>query len=288
MVAEVLAGLRCRPGGFYIDGTVGLGGHAAAILTAAAPDGRLLGLDRDPTALEASAIRLAPFAPRWCLRHACYSEIGHILTDLNWGRPDGILLDLGLSSAQLAHSGRGFSFQGDEPLDMRFDPYSPGPTAADLINQAPEAELARIFREYGEERFARRIARRLVQLRQRQPLRTTAELVAAIRSVVPSKPQRLHPATRVFQALRLAVNRELERLKAFLPQAVEVLAPGGRLVIISYHSLEDRLVKQHFLAAEQAGLLRRLTKKPLVPRPEELQSNPRARSAKLRVGEKTS
>lgn len=286
MVAEVLAGLHCRPGGFYVDGTVGLGGHAVAILEASAPDGRLLGLDRDPAALEASAARLAPFASRWVLRQACYSEISRVLAELQWGPPAGILLDLGLSSAQLASSGRGFSFLRDEPLDMRFDPHSPGPTAAELVNRASETELIRIFRDYGEERYARRIARRLVQLRQRQPIVTSGQLAEAVRSAVPPQPARIHPATRVFQALRLAVNQELERLAAFLPRALAVLAPGGRLVIISYHSLEDRLVKQFLLTAERAGTMRRITRKPLLPQPEEVQQNPRARSAKLRIGEK--
>lgn len=269
-----------------MDGTIGLGGHAVAILEASAPDGRLLGLDRDPAALAASAARLAPFASRWVLRQACYSEISQVLAELHWGRPVGILLDLGLSSAQLASSGRGFSFRQDEPLDMRFDPHSPGPTAAELVNRASEAELIRIFRDYGEERYARRIARRLVQLRQRQPIMTSGQLAEAVRSAVPPRPARLHPATRVFQALRLAVNQELERLAAFLPRALEALLPGGRLVIISYHSLEDRVVKQFLMTAEQAGLMRRITKKPLLPQPEEVRRNPRARSAKLRIGEK--
>lgn len=269
-----------------MDGTIGLGGHAVAILEASAPDGRLLGLDRDPAALAASAARLAPFASRWVLRQACYSEISQVLAELDWGRPVGILLDLGLSSAQLASSGRGFSFMQDEPLDMRFDPHSPGPTAAELVNRASEAELIRIFRDYGEERYARRIARRLVQLRQRQPIMTSGQLAEAVRSAVPPRPARLHPATRVFQALRLAVNQELERLAAFLPRALEALLPGGRLVIISYHSLEDRVVKQFLMTAEQAGLMRRITKKPLLPQPEEVRRNPRARSAKLRIGEK--
>ena len=288
MVAEVLAGLQCRPGGFYLDGTVGLGGHAAALLAASSPDGQLVGLDRDPEALAAAAARLAPFTSRWRLIQACYSNLAELLAVHQLPAPDGILLDLGLSSAQLEASGRGFSFLRDEPLDMRFDPQDPGPTAADLINRASEAELARIFWEYGEERWARRLARRLVQIRQRRPLTTTGQLVAVIKEVIPPGPARIHPATRVFQALRLAVNRELDRLAAFLPQAISVLAPGGRLAIITYHSLEDRLVKQAMLAAEAAGNWRRVTKKPVRPSPEEVRANPRARSAKLRVGEKVS
>lgn len=288
MVAEVLAGLQCRPGGLYLDGTVGLGGHAAAILAASAPDGQLVGLDRDPEALALAATRLAPFQSRWRLWQACYSEVTALWAAQQLPPPAGILLDLGLSSAQLAASGRGFSFQRDEPLDMRFDPGSSEPTAADLLNQASEAELARIFQEYGEERHARRLARRLVQVRQRRPVTTTAQLVAIIKEVIPRGAGRIHPATRVFQALRLAVNRELDRLAAFLPQAMALLAPGGRLVIITYHSLEDRLVKQALLAAERFGTWRRITKKPVRPSPEEVRANPRARSAKLRVGEKGS
>ncbi len=202
----------------------------------------------------------------------------------------GILLDLGLSTEQLKVSGRGFSFGGDETLDMRMNPDAQTMTAADLLNTTTEAELSRLFWELGEERWARRIARRVVQVRRHTPLATTAQLVDLIRQVVPAKAAfgRIHPATRIFQALRIAVNQELENLSDFIPQAITALEPQGRLVIISYHSLEDRIVKRAFLHAEKAGRVHRVTKKPLVPQKEEIQRNPSARSAKLRIAVKVS
>jgi 16S rRNA (cytosine1402-N4)-methyltransferase len=201
----------------------------------------------------------------------------------------GILLDLGLSSYQLQQSHRGFSFMGDEPLDMRFNPESGAQTAAQLLNHATPAALEQIFRDYGEEPRARRIARLVVQARRQAPFRTTRQLVTVIQQAQGPGGRRgkINPATRVFQALRIAVNRELEQLAAFLDQAMGWLLPGGRLVVISYHSLEDRQVKQRLAALEKAGVMRRLTKKPLTPTPEEVRSNPRSRSAKLRVAEKT-
>jgi len=283
MVTEVLAGLSCRPDGVYVDGTLGLGGHAEAILVASSPSGRLVGLDQDRAALHKAAQRLHPFGSRALLIHSCYSHLAEVLAELQIGSVAGILLDLGISTDQLQVSGRGFSFGGEEPLDMRMNPDAQEITAADLLNEKPEAELNRLFRELGEERWARRIARRVVQVRQQIPLRTTAQLVELIRQAVPVPSRRIHPATRVFQALRLAVNQELEKLAAFIPQAIAALEPQGRLVIIAYHSLEDRIVKQAFIRAEQNGLLKRVHKKPLVPQPEEVKRNPSARSAKLRV-----
>jgi 16S rRNA (cytosine1402-N4)-methyltransferase len=200
----------------------------------------------------------------------------------------GILLDLGLSTEQLKISGRGFSFGGDETLDMRMNPDAQTMTAADLLNTKPEADLNRLFWELGEERWARRIARRVVQVRQQTPITTTTQLVDLIKRVVPAKTafRRIHPATRVFQALRIAVNQELEKLSSFIPQAIKVLEPQGRLVIIAYHSLEDRIVKRAFIQAEKAGYLQRVSKKPLIPQEEEVHRNPSARSAKLRVAAK--
>ncbi|MHB8069435.1 MAG: 16S rRNA (cytosine(1402)-N(4))-methyltransferase RsmH [Desulfobaccales bacterium] len=288
MVEEVLVGLNCRPDRVYVDGTVGEGGHATAILDRCAPDGRLWGLDQDPVVLEAAAARLAPFTSRFHLFHSSYAQLGEILEEEGVPAVAGILLDLGLSLHQLQRSGRGFSFQGDEPLDMRFNPLGPGRTAADLLNSATPAVLEKIFKEYGEEPRARRFARLVVAARRQQPFRFTQQLVTLVQQAQGPGRRRgeRHPATRVFQALRIAVNRELEELAVFLGEAPAWLEPGGRLVVISYHSLEDRLVKQRLLAWEKAGLMRRLTKKPLTPTAEEVRRNPRARSAKLRVAEK--
>lgn len=288
MVTEVLVGLDCRPGRVYVDGTVGAGGHATAILNRTAPDGKLWGLDQDPVILQLAADRLAPFTSRFRLFHRSYAQLGDILEEAGEPAVAGILLDLGLSLHQLQRSGRGFSFQGDEPLDMRFNPEKPGKTAADILNSATPAALEKIFAEYGEEPRARRITRLVVEARRQHPFRSTQQLVTLLKQA--QGPGRWrgerHPATRVFQALRIAVNRELEELALFLGEAPAWLAPGGRLVVISYHSLEDRMVKQQLRAWEQAGLMRRVTRKPLVPTAAEVQHNPRARSAKLRVAEK--
>jgi 16S rRNA (cytosine1402-N4)-methyltransferase len=288
MVMEVLVGLSCRPGRLYVDGTVGEGGHAKAILDRTAQDGELWGLDRDPVVLQAAANRLAPYTSRFRLFHCSYVQLGEILKETGRTQVAGILLDLGLSSYSLTGSGRGFSFLTDEPLDMRFNPEEETPTAAQLLNTAPQGELEMIFREYGEEPRARRLARLVVQARRKTPCKTTQQLVEVVqRALGPGgRGGRIHPATRAFQALRIAVNRELDHLDAFLSLAPAWLEPGGRLVVISYHSLEDRLVKQHFLAGERAGVLRRLSRKPQRATPEEVRRNPRARSAKLRVVER--
>jgi 16S rRNA (cytosine1402-N4)-methyltransferase len=287
MVEEVLVGLNCRSGRLYVDGTVGEGGHAAAILERCGPEGELWGLDRDPEALRAANVRLARHTSKFQLFHRSYAQLGQLLHP---GRRTaaGILLDLGLSSFQLQASQRGFSFTGDEILDMRFNPEELGPTAATLLNRSSQTELAHLFREYGEEPRAKYIARLVVEQRRRHPFRTTRQLVNLLEQALGpgGRRGRLHPATRVFQALRIAVNRELAELTAFLEEAPAWLEPGGRLVVIAYHSLEDRLVKHRFLAWERAGLMTRLTRKPLTPAVAEVQANPRARSAKLRIAEK--
>jgi 16S rRNA (cytosine1402-N4)-methyltransferase len=288
MVGEVLVGLNCRSGRLYVDGTVGEGGHAAAILDRIGPEGELWGLDRDPNALKAAAARLAHHTSKFQLFQSSYAQLGELLEAARLPGVAGILLDLGLSSLQLQESRRGFSFAGDEPLDMRFNPEEPGPTAATWLNRSLETELERIFREYGEEHRARRIARLVVQERRRRPFQTTRQLVKLLEEAQGpgGRRGRLHPATRVFQALRIAVNQELDELTAFLTHAPAWLEPGGRLVVISYHSLEDRLVKQGMAGWERSGVMARLTRKPLVPSAAEVQANPRARSAKLRIAEK--
>ena len=288
MVKEVLVGLNCRPGRLYVDGTVGEGGHAAAILDSTRPDGRLWGLDRDPGVLQTAAARLAHHTSRFQLFHRSYRQLGELLEEARLPGVAGILLDLGLSSQQLQASQRGFSFMGDEPLDMRFNPDNGGQTAAHLLNRTPQAALEKIFWEYGDEPRARRLARFIVQARRRRSFQTTQQLVDVIKQAMgPGWCRgRLHPATRVFQALRIAVNRELEELSDFLEWAPGWLVEGGRLVIIAYHSLEDRLVKEKMAAWDRGGVMARLTRKPQTPTPEEVARNPRARSAKMRVAEK--
>jgi 16S rRNA (cytosine1402-N4)-methyltransferase len=288
MVREVLAGLVVRPDRLYVDGTLGEGGHAVAILSRITGVGELWGFDRDPEVLQTAATRLAPFTSHFRLFHNSYGQVGRILEEAGRRGAAGILLDLGLSSFSLQLSGRGFSFQRDEPLDMRFNPQGDNPTAAQLLNSLPQKELERIFREYGDDPRARVLARRVCEARRQRPWRTTGQLAALALQALGQRSARgrVHPATRVFQALRIAVNRELEELEKFLDGASDWLEPEGRLVIISYHSLEDRLVKQRFLAWDKAGVMRRLTKKPLTPSADEVRQNPRARSAKLRLAEK--
>lgn len=290
---EVLEWLPLSPAGRYIDGTVGAGGHAWSILEASSPDGQLLGLDADPKALEIARERLAEFGERAILAHANFDTLETVALAHGFEAVDGILLDLGLSSMQLADATRGFSFRTEGPLDMRFDPRQ-SRTAADLVNTLPADELADILWRYGEERYSRRIARAIVAQR---PLETTQELVAVIEQAVPAR-GRVHPATRTFQALRIATNDELGALERVLPQAVQILKPGGRLLVISFHSLEDRIVKHNFREAEQECIcppelpvcgcdheptLNVLTKKPITPSAEEIEHNPRSRSAKMRV-----
>ncbi len=298
LVNEVVAGLRVAPGGRYIDATVGSGGHAGEILTASAPDGCLLGLDRDPAALEAASKRLTGFEGRSELAQASFADLRDVAEARGFVLVDGILFDLGLSSLQLADGERGFSFMADGPLDMRFDPASGGTTAADLVNTLSQEALADILYRYGEERQSRRIAAAIIEAR---PIETTRELVAVIEGAVGRRRGRLHPATLTFQALRIAVNEELEALKAALPQAVGLLKPGGRLVVIAFHSLEDRIVKRFMrresrdcicppklpiCTCEHEASLRVITGKPIRPTVEEVAENPRSRSARLRIAER--
>ncbi|MDX1992243.1 MAG: 16S rRNA (cytosine(1402)-N(4))-methyltransferase RsmH [bacterium] len=281
-----------------IDGTLGAGGHAAALLQAGA--GALLGLDLDPSALALARERLAPYGDRAHCVHASYLEMQKEAANLGWGQVDAILLDLGVSSMQLDRAERGFAFMQDGPLDMRFDPTSETPPASDVVNTWDEADLADIFFRYGEEKFSRRIARALVAGR---PYETTRQLADAVAAAVPrekrTKGRPIHPATRVFQALRIAVNDELRVVERALPIAIRLLAPGGRLAVISFHSLEDRIVKQTFKDAaeeivsppgmmleEKRAVVRLVTRKPIEADEAEIARNPRSRSAKLRIVEK--
>ncbi|MEW5932388.1 MAG: 16S rRNA (cytosine(1402)-N(4))-methyltransferase RsmH [Bacillota bacterium] len=283
MVAQVVELLGVKPGGTYVDCTVGEGGHAAAIMDRAGPGGRLLGLDWDGEALAAARERLAPWGSAVRLRQEPFFRLAEILAEEGMGPVDGVLFDLGVSSRHLDDPARGFSYQYEGPLDMRMDRRQ-ALTAADLVNGLGEDDLAFIIARYGEERWARRIARSIVQRRARSPLRTTTDLVAAIRDAIPAPARRKggHPARRTFQALRIAVNRELEQLEQALDQAADGCRPGGRVCVISFHSLEDRIVKRRFLALARAGRGTVLTRRPLVPGPEEVRENPRSRSARLR------
>lgn len=294
MLREVLDCLAPQPGGLFIDGTIGAGGHAAALLDATAPAGRLLGFDRDPAAMAFAVGRLAPYDDRFHPVVGSYAEMGRIAADCGFPAVDGILLDLGLSSRQLEDADRGFSFLKEGPLDMRFDPRH-GETAADLINNSTAEELADIFRRYGEETRSRRIARLIVVNR---PLRTTTELAGLIERELGRDRSGRHPATKVFQALRIAVNSELVEVERGLKAAIGLLKPGGRLAVISFHSLEDRLVKNYFreLARDcvcppeqpvctcgAKAVLRLVTRKAIKATEDEIAANPRSRSARLRV-----
>jgi 16S rRNA (cytosine1402-N4)-methyltransferase len=311
MLSEVREGLAPRPGAVIVDATVGAGGHAAALLATLGPNGRLIGLDQDANALAEASRRLSAFAAEcgcaqapFTLVKANFQDLRVALASIGVTAIDGLLFDLGVSSMQLDRPERGFSFRAAGPLDMRMDPSSLT-TAAQLVQELPEQELARLFFEYGEERWSRRIARRIVQRRSRAPFTTTEDLAQVIRAAVPRPRDRrssaIDPATRVFQALRIAVNRELEVLEGALIDGTDLLCPGGCLAVLSYHSLEDRIVKRTFewlagrcrcpkeLPACACGahpLLRLLTRKPLVPTEPEVRANPRARSAKLRLAEK--
>jgi 16S rRNA (cytosine1402-N4)-methyltransferase len=283
LAAEAMEYLAVRPDGIYIDATLGGGGHAQEILKRL-ESGRLLGLDRDPQALEAARGRLAGFGEKLIMQHGNFAEIDALHAASGLAPADGVLADLGLSSLQLADASRGFSFNSPGPLDMRMDPGS-DTTAADLINRTREHDLADLIYRLGEERHSRRIARDIVKAR---PYRLTTELAQVVTRAIPSRAglHQIHPATRTFQALRLAVNRELENLEQFLDRILPVLRPGGRVVILSFHSLEDRLVKHAFQRWQREGRARILTRKVVRPTEEEVQANPRARSAKLRAAEK--
>lgn len=299
---EIIHALQPRRGGLYVDGTLGAGGHAWGILQASEPDGQLLGLDLDPQALELARQRLLPFGSRAILVQASYTTLSEQLARLNWPGVAGVLLDLGLSSMQLDTPERGFSFQFDAPLDMRFDPGNPV-RAADLVNDLPESELADLLFRYGEEHQARRIAQAIVRAR---PVSTTSQLAEIVLRATgggrkPARGSHVHPATLTFQALRIAVNGELQAVEAVLPQAVRALNPGGRLAVISFHSLEDRLVKQFFRLESRdcicpprqpvctcghTATLKEITRHPVRPTENEVGQNPRSRSSRLRVAEK--
>jgi len=284
LVAEAMEYLAVQPDGIYIDATLGAGGHAQEILKRLA-SGRLLGLDRDPQALEVASGRLTGFGEKLIMQHGNFAEIDALHAASGLGPADGVLADLGLSSLQLADAARGFSFNSPGPLDMRMDPGS-DTTAADLVNRTRERDLADLIFKLGEERHSRRIARDIVKAR---PFRLTTELAQVVTRAIPSRAglHQIHPATRTFQALRLAVNRELENLEQFLDRILPVLRPGGRVVILSFHSLEDRLVKHAFQRWQREGRARILTRKVVRPTDEEVEANPRARSAKLRAAEKS-
>jgi len=275
---SVIEALAPRDGGRFIDATLGAGGHAAGILDASAPTGRLLGLDADPAALAIASENLAHYGERVLLVHSNFENLYAIAAAHGFASADGIVLDLGLSSMQLSDAARGFSFLTDGALDMRFNP-DDETTAADLVNSLGENELANLIFEYGEERASRRLARAIVYAR---PISTARQLAEVVERAL-GRRGRIHPATRTFQALRIAVNRELQVLDHVLPQVVETLKPGGRVAIIAFHSLEDRRVKNFFRESEHLHVL---TKHPILPMDEEIAVNPRSRSAKLRVAEK--
>ena len=294
---EIIHALQPQSGGRYVDGTLGAGGHARGILEACSPDGHLLGLDVDPQALALARETLAPYEGRTHLEQASYITITKQLAALKWDFVDGIVLDLGASSMQFDNAERGFSFMQDGPLDMRFGSNA-FQSAEDIVNSYDERDLADLIFRYGEDRDARRIAKAIVMNR---PLRTTRELVAVIEKASPRRGDRTHPATQTFQALRIAVNEELASVESVLPQAVAALRSGGRCAVISFHSLEDRIVKDYFreqskdivnppyeriYEVERKAVVEIINKKPIVASDEEVKDNPRARSAKLRVIEK--
>lgn len=298
LLQETLNFLATEQGGLFVDGTVGLGGHSEAIL-ASSPNTRVLGLDLDPAALEFSRARLAEYGDRFHAVHANFREIAAVLESRGEQRPQGVLVDLGVSSLQFDSAQRGFSFRFDAALDMRMNPLS-GETAAELLQELSESEIADIIYRFGEERHSRRIARRIVERRERgNPVTTTKELAELVEQAVGRRrAQQIHPATRTFQALRIAVNHELDGLAAFVETAIELLAEGGRIAVISFHSLEDRIIKQELrrlsgrcecpprLPVCECGarkLVEILTRRPVAPSDDEVRENPRARSAKLRV-----
>lgn len=301
LLRETVELLAPRPGGVYVDGTLGAGGHAAEVLRRSAPDGMLIGLDQDAEAIERCRVSLAPFGKRVVLRQANYRDLPGVLAQLGIGAVDGVVLDLGLSWFHVRSPERGFSFMLDGPLDMRMD-LSNRRTAADLVNELPRAELARILREYGEESRAGAIARAIEQARARGPITTTAQLARIVASVFPPyPPRRTNPATLTFQALRIAVNEELEALQVGLNGIIPLLRTGGRVAVISFHSLEDRIVKHTFAAAAKSCIcpprmpvcscgkrseLKVLTSRPVMAGAEEVERNAASRSAKLRAAQK--
>jgi 16S rRNA (cytosine1402-N4)-methyltransferase len=294
---DIIHALRPKSPGRFVDATVGAGGHAFGILEASEPDGQLLGFDLDPQALVLADQRLSIYRGRYTLVQASYTRLLEQLSRLKWDAVEGIVIDLGVSSMQLDSPQRGFSFREDGPLDMRFSPDQPL-SAADLVNKMPEKELADILWKYGEEQQSRRIARAIIQAR---PIQTTTELAGIIKRAVGRSQGRLHPATRSFQAIRIAVNSELQSIEDFLPQAISALTPGGRIAVISFHSLEDRIVKQYFRRESRDCIcpphqpictcghrasIKEINRRPIMASDEEIEKNPRARSARLRVVEK--
>jgi 16S rRNA (cytosine1402-N4)-methyltransferase len=300
MPGEVVRYLGCKPGGSYVDGTLGGGGHTLEILKATGPGGRVIGIDRDGDAIAAAERVLEPYTDRVLILRENFKDIKALLSARGIDKVDGIVLDLGVSSFQLERPERGFSFRFDTRLDMRMD-RTQELTAYELVNELPPAELERIIRTYGEERRARQISRAIERARLLKPIETTGELARIVLEVVSKRPGKIHPATKVFQALRIAVNDELENLKVGLGDSVETLGRGGRMVVISFHSLEDRIVKNFFRDLSRGCVcppripkcvcgkkpsVRLLTRKALTPTPREIDTNPRARSARLRAIEK--
>lgn len=288
LVEEVLVGLMIKKSGTYVDGTLGPGGHAEAILRKTGGDCTLIGIDRDSEAVGQAKKRLKNYSVHFVRDN--FSNMESVVRGLGYREVDGVLLDLGVSSFQLKAEGRGFSFLKDEPLDMRMDSRE-GLTAGKIVNKYPEKELSDILWRYGEERFCRRIAREIVRTREKQPIMTCRDLAMLIERVVKKKrkmyfPGRIHPATRTFQALRIEVNRELSELTLAVRAGVNILKAGGRICIISYHSLEDRIVKHSYREMAKNGLINIITKKPQLPRKEEKDLNPSSRSAKLRIAER--
>ena len=301
LLRECIENLNIRPDGIYLDGTLGLGGHSFEIASRLT-SGRLIGIDRDETAIARAGRRLAPFAERVTLVHGNFSDACDILDELGIEGVDGMLFDLGVSSPQLDEAERGFSYMQDAPLDMRMDS-SAALTAYEVVNSWPEERLNRIFWDYGEERYARRITAAIARAREQKPIETTMELVALIKSALPAQAlrEKQHPAKRSFQAIRIAVNDELGEVERMIATAPDKLNPGGRLCVISFHSLEDRIVKSGIAARENGctcpreapvctcgfvRTLRSVSRKPILPSEEEIERNPRARSAKLRVAER--
>ena len=303
MLNEAISHLNCRPGKTYVDGTLGGSGHAATLCSHITPDGVFIGFDQDIDAIKHAEVALKNFDIPIHLLHGNFIRLPEFLSQLRINKVDGILLDLGLSQNQLENSGRGFSFRKNEPLDMRMDVQS-AQTAEHLVNRLAQQDLQKIFKDYGEERWAKRIAGNIVHLRQQQKIRTSKQLAQIVTDSIPRgavTKQKIHPATRVFMALRIAVNQELDRLKAFMEYAVDYLNPGGRLCVLSFHSLEDRIVKQRLKVLEkgctcpprfpqcvcgQKPQIRILTKKVVRPTDTEIAANPMARSTRLRAAEK--
>jgi 16S rRNA (cytosine1402-N4)-methyltransferase len=302
MVDEVIRYLITDPKGIYVDGTAGTGGHSLEIGEQLAPEGRLISLDIDSSSIEVAKARLSPFGEKVKILKGSYVDIDQVLEEIGVERVDGILLDLGVSSYQLESSGRGFSFAKDEPLDMRMD-QGRGVCARDLINDVSVEGLQRLLLDYAQERWAKRIARAIAEERQKRPISSSRQLASVVEEAIPAKyrPRKIHPATKTFQAMRIAVNRELQNVADFLDKAPLVLGRGGRLVVLSYHSLEDRLVKRAFVKWEKGDpfprklpvfadtgtpIMRAVMKRPLRPHNAEVHANPRSRSAVMRVAER--